>query len=525
MPKPTLCQQLLDDKSFWEGKNVLLPNYDRRTVPVKSICFSAGRMAYGHTADILQDILNEIDHTGTMVGVETFASRYVADLAASDYLMTQIIYENEKGVAVPKVQGAINQVLFIDDSCNSLTWNRLYDYARDPGLQFATINAPEGAYGTVYTGDRFAEPVSEKLKQDLVSGTCVSDAAKWAKFVLARYEAGLLFSIVSCTNFSGNGHVTLATLCTIAKAWEEKGFAKKGFVDYLSDPKQFGCPNTMIDRIAVPADEQAMSVMDRLGIHSGMVVTEKTRYWVVEDLFPAGKPEFERAEGVIVEESYEEVKKYEDMKLRMLNMAHSTIAGLGVLLGYRGPYGIYRAMQDNDIKTLIGRIIDIVSATIERPKKMNPNEFARDTFERLNNPNIPDDPMRIALNGSTKMHPRFMDTYFAGKQKGISESELQLVLLPVAGFFRYTLGIDDKGQQYSLEDDPLKEQLESCGALASIGTPSSAEAFKPLIARKEVMGKDVYNGDTTGETVQNMIGQMLEGTDAVRKTLQQYLGG
>ena len=77
-----------------------------------------------------------------------------------------------------------------------------------------------------------------------------------------------------------------------------------------------------------------------------MVVTEKARYWAVEDIFPAGRPKFEKAEGVFMEKSYQEIKKYEDMKLRILNMSHSLIAGLGVLLGYRGKYGIYNAMQE-----------------------------------------------------------------------------------------------------------------------------------------------------------------------------------
>jgi len=253
------------------------------------------------------------------------------------------------------------------------------------------------------------------------------------------------------------------------------------------------------------------------------VVTERTRYWVVEDLFPNGRPEFERAEGVIMEASYEEVKKYEDMKLRILNMAHSVIAGLGVLLGYRGQYGIYRAMQDKDLRDCINCIICIVFQTIEHPKKMNPTDFARDTIRRLENANIPDDPMRIAFNGSTKMQPRLMDTYFAGVRKGISRSELDLVLLGVAGFLRYTVGIDDEGKSYALEGDPIKDALVACGQRAAIGDPASALAFRDLISRSDVMGKDLYGEGSSGNRMQEMVGEMLAGPGAVRKTLQEYL--
>jgi fructuronate reductase len=396
-------------------------------------------------------------------------------------------------------------------------------YARDPAIQFGTINAPEGAYGVVYKGGEYATPTSSAVKQDMETGSVISDAGKWTAFARERFHAGLKFALVSCTNFSGNGHVTGATLRTVARAWEDKGFAPKGLVGYLSDPSRFSFPNTMIDRIAVPPDEQTRKVMEKLGIASNIVVTERTRYWVVEDLFPNGRPEFEKAEGVIMEESYEEVKKYEDMKLRILNMAHSVIAGLGVLLGYRGQYGIYRAMQDKDIRKIIDCIICIVSGTIEHPGKMDPAHFAKDTIERLNNANIPDDPMRIAFNGSTKMQPRLMDTYFAGVRRSIPRTELDLVLLGVAGFLRYTVGTDDEGKSYPLEADPIKDVLVACGQKAVIGDPASSVAFRDLISRADVMGRDLYSEGDAGRRMQEIIGKMLAGPSSVRKTLQEYL--
>ncbi len=523
MASKVLNQRLLDDASFWQGKHVELPKYDRKRLPVKSICFSAGRMAYGHTGDIMQDLLNEDPSAGVMVGVETYAAKYVTDLSVSDFTMTQLIYENEKGKVVPKIQGAIDSILFIDGSTASLAWAKLIELAQDPNVQFATINAPEGAYGISYTGGEFAEPINPVLIKDMAEGTVNSDPAKWTAFALERFKAGLKFAMVSCTNFSGNGHVTAATIKTVARAWEEKGIAPAGFVEYLSDPTQFSFPNCMIDRIAVSPDATTQAVMDNLKVKSNMVVTERARYWAVEDIFPAGRPAFEKAEGVFMEETYEDVKKYEDMKLRILNMSHSVIAGLGVLLGYRGKYGIYNAMQDPDITALIDKIIAIVIQTIDRPKKMDPHEFAKAAIERLNNPNIPDDPMRIALNASAKMLPRFMDTYYAGLKKGLSQESLDVVLLPVAGFLRYTLAVDDQGQSYTLEDDPRKDLIADCGAKAQLGDPASVAAFKAIIANQGIMGEDLYAFGDTARRMEQMAGAMLAGTGAVRKTLQAYL--
>jgi len=523
MTTKVLNQRLLDDPQFWQGKNVQLPKYDRKTIPVKSICFSAGRMAYGHTGDIMQDLLNLDPSTGLMVGVEPFSPKYVTELSASDFLVTQPIFENEKGKVTPKIQGAINSILYLDANTNSLAWARLLEYARDPQVQFATINAPEGAYGVTYSGGDFAEPINQVLIKDMEEGTVNSDAAKWTYFAMERYKAGLKFAMVSCTNFSGNGHYTAATLKTVARAWEKKGFAPAGFLDYLSDPGRFSFPNCMIDRIAVSPDESIKKQMEALGILSNLVVTEKARYWAVEDIFPAGRPAFEKAEGVFMEPSYEEVKKYEDMKLRILNMSHSVIAGLGVLLGYRGSYGIYTAMQNEMIATLIRRIIDIVIQTVDKPKQMDPKAFAADAIVRLNNPNIPDDPMRIALNASTKMLPRFMDTYYAAEAKGLPREQLNLVLLPVAGFIRYTMGVDDQNIAYALEDDPRKDLLTACASKAVIGEPASAVAFREIIGHKDIMGEDLYQHGDTGAILEEMVAKMLAGSDAVARTIAEYL--
>ena len=458
-----------------------------------------------------------------MAGIESYSSSYCHDLAASDYLVTQLIYGNEKGQLTAKIQGAIKPVLFVGNDTDRLTWQKLMTYARDPAIQFATINAPEGAYGTVYEGGEFAEPISESLKQDMHFGSVCSDAAKWTAFARERHAADLPFALVSCTNFSDNGDYTGATLRAVARAWERRGLAPDGFTDYLSDPIRFAFPNTMIDRIAVPSDEQTEAAMQTFGLVSHVVVTEHTRYWVVEDVFPAGRPPFERARGVIMARNHAEVKRYEDMKLRLLNMAQSVIGGLGVLLGYRGPYGICRAMQDRDLRPLILRIMDIVIRTVDRPAQMDPADFARETVDRLDNPNIPDDPMRIALNGSTKLVPRFLGTYFAACSKGLSQVELDLVLLSVAGFLRYTLGIDDQGNPFDLEQDPIRDILLTCGRRAKFGNPDSAAAFIELIRRSDLMGRDLTTHGNTGIRLVGMVAQMLAGQGAVRKLVSYSL--
>ena len=72
-----------------------------------------------------------------MVGIETYNFRYCLELAASDYLLTQLIFGDESGDIIPKIQAAIKSVLFVDGNTNSLTYQKLMEYAHNPDLQFA----------------------------------------------------------------------------------------------------------------------------------------------------------------------------------------------------------------------------------------------------------------------------------------------------------------------------------------------------------------------------------------------------
>lgn len=83
-----------------------------------------------------------------------------------------------------------------------------------------------------------------------------------------------------------------------------------------------------------------------------------------------------------------------------------------------------------------------------------------------------------------------METYWEAKEKGFGEEDLKWVLKAVAGVFAYTTQKDVNGVTYELSDDPIRDTLLKCGQDALAGVPS-AEAFKPLIEDKSIMGKEL----------------------------------
>ena len=88
----------------------------------------------------------------------------------------------------------------------------------------------------------------------------------------------------------------------------------------------------MVDRI-VPetTDLDRAEISSALGMTDAWpVVTEPFTQWIVEDRFPAGRPDFAAA-GV---QMVSDVTPFEHMKLRLLNASHSALAYLGYLAGH-----------------------------------------------------------------------------------------------------------------------------------------------------------------------------------------------
>src|SRR5690606_25262306 len=124
------------------------------------------------------------------------------------------------------------------------------------------------------------------------------------------------FTVMSCDNIPGNGHVTRNVISLLAKTRDP---LLSGWVN-----ANVAFPNAMVDRITPATTEkeraflaQAYDIEDNYP-----VFCERFRQWVLEDDFPAGRPALEKV-GV---QFVKDVSPYEHMKIRILNGGHAAIA-------------------------------------------------------------------------------------------------------------------------------------------------------------------------------------------------------
>ncbi len=151
------------------------------------------------------------------------------------------------------------------------------------------------------------------------------------------------FTVMSCDNLPGNGHVTKDAVVGLAR------LSDPAFADWVAANVAF--PNGMVDRItpATGPREKAMAAEFGLGDDPVPVTCEPFRQWVLEDNFPAGRPALEKV-GVTFTTH---VHEFETMKIRILNGGHAIIAYPG---GLKGIEQVDKTMADPTIRAFLDAV-------------------------------------------------------------------------------------------------------------------------------------------------------------------------
>jgi len=160
------------------------------------------------------------------------------------------------------------------------------------------------------------------------------------------------------------------------------------------------------------------------------------------------------------------------------------------------------------------------------PKILSPRDFINEVVEqRLPNPFIPDMPQRIATDTSQKVPIRFGETiksYMARPE--LNAADLKYVPLALAGWLRYLLAVDDRGEAFSCSSDPMLETLQSQLSAVKLGQPETAteEVLKPILSNPALFAVDLYEAGLA-EKVMTYLKKMLTGPGAVRATLEELV--
>src|SRR5699024_354361 len=234
----------------------------------------------------------------------------------------------------------------------------------DPARRILTLTVSEGGYSrSARTGD--LDVGRPMIREDLAAPDRPrSVIGMLARGLTERSTSGEPFTVLPCDNLPAAG----ATARRMVTEFLEHTAAADDVLAYVREQVAF--PDAMVDRI-VPATTPGTSdqVAELLGVRDGAPVrAEKFSMWVMEDRFPAGRPAWDLGGAIMSDE----VGKYEQVKLRILNGPHSLIAYLGALDGQPTIPAAFE--QDFIAETVMALIRNENLPTIELPSGFDVSE-------------------------------------------------------------------------------------------------------------------------------------------------------
>ena len=439
------------------------PGYDRTRLRTGIVHLGLGAFHRAHQAAYTQPLLAE-DPSWGILGVSLRRPDTRDALAPQDGLYT--LAQRDGSGETLEIIGALTGICVAPEDPPALVARMAH-----PDVRVVTLTITEKAYcRNPATGqlDETDPAVLADLANPDRPGTAIGFLAAALR---ARRATGTPpFTVLSCDNLPSNGSAThrlLTRFCTLLDP---------EFGNWVAT--ELACPDSMVDRI-VPATTGAdrARIAATLGLADAWpVIAEPFTQWVIEDRFPMGRPAWERTGATMVSD----VRPYEDMKLRLLNASHSTIAYLGQLAGWET---VADAMADPALRAHVSALMQEAAATLHMPTGTDLDDYRDALLERFANPALRHLTAQIAMDGSQKLPQRLLasatDRLAAGQG-------VERIALGVAAWLRFLQGSSDAGDRLEL-NDPLAARLRS----AAPATASPRQVLDGVFALNEVIPDDL----------------------------------
>jgi mannitol 2-dehydrogenase len=428
------------------GNEVGVPSYDRTAVSPGIVHFGVGGFHRAHQAMYLDQLMNDgraLDWGIVGVGVLPQDRRMYDVLQAQDCLYTLVV-KYPDGTLEPRVIGSIVDYLFAPDDPTAVL-----DRLVDPATRIISLTITEGGYHVnQVTGELDASDPG--LAADLTPGATPSTVFGFVVEALARRRAAGVapFTVMSCDNIPGNGHVARKMLTSFARLKDPS------LASWIASEVRF--PNSMVDRITpVTAESDREALASRFGVEDGWpVVCEPFTQWVLEDDFGGVRPPYEDVGVQLVND----VEPYELMKLRLLNASHQALCYLGYLAGYRYAHEVCQDKLFVDF--LLGYMDHEGTPTLPPVPGVDLDRYKHQLIERFANPEVRDTLARLCAESSDRI-PKWLLPVV--REQLAAGREISRAALVVASWARYAEGVDEQGQPIEVVDrlrDKLVERAQ-----------------------------------------------------------------
>ena len=333
----------------------------------------------------------------------------------------------------------------------------------DPRIRIISLTVTENGY-CLNPATKRLDPQHPLIQRDLADPAQPASAIGVIVETLRRRQlAGAPPpTLLTCDNIQHNGAVLRAAVLALA------GLRDPALAEWIEANVAF--PSTMVDRITpVTAAADIEHLAARYGVRDRWpVVSETFSQWIIEDVFPTGRPAWEGVGAQFVTD----VAPYEAMKLRLLNASHLAVAGLGRLAGLQY---IHETMADPALRAYMQALMDRETGpTLPEVPGIDLADYKRTLIERFANPAIRDTVERVNTDAPLNV---LLDPIRARLAAG---GTVELLALALAAWMRRVRGLDEAGRPIEIRH-PLAALLRE---RADAGGPDPA----PLLAIEPLFG-------------------------------------
>ena len=448
--------------------SVRQPRYDRESLEIGIAHIGVGAFHRCHQAEFIDDMLEARFGRWGVLGVNLAAPNLADLLAPQQCLYSRTLREDERSET--RIIGALRQVIDVNDKASA---EAAVAALGGDQISVVTMTVTEKGYClTPSTGALdFDNPA---LRADLEGGFPPRTLLGLLALALERRRQmrGKPLTIISCDNIPSNGARLGAAMLEFA------ALRSAELTRWITDRVTF--PSTMVDRI-VPATtpDDIDEIASALGVRDpAAVVGEPFRQWVIEDKFAGERPPLDLAGAEFVADA----KPYEQIKMRVLNAAQSTLAHQGALVGHAFTY---QAAADPTLAALTRRMLEReTSTTLPKVSGMEVAPYIDQSMARIRNAAIRHRCHQIGTDGSQKIVQRLIDPLrerlAAGRPAG-------LLALSVASWIAYGLsGARRFGARWT-PSDPYAETVIAIGEKSS----DWSELAKAVLAIAPIFGTDM----------------------------------
>ena len=442
--------------------SVSRPAYDRAQVVPGIVHLGLGAFHRAHQAVYTDAVLAAGDLAWGIVGAGLVSGRVKAALAPQDglYTLAEMSADGEHFGII----GSIIEVLGADDLPVVLA------RMAAPTTRIVSLTVTEKGY--------YIDPASGALQQhhpEIVADLATPRSPRTILGLIVealrlRRQAGVApFTVLSCDNLPHNGKRAKAAVVAFARALD----AELG--DWIEKEVSFPC--SMVDRITpATTDADLAHVAAVLGMDdAGPVVAEEFTQWVIEDNFTLGRPDWTLGGAVFSNE----IARWEDMKLRCLNGAHSTLAYLGQLSGRET---VAEAMESEFIVGVLDALWQEVGEVLDAPSGVDPADYVASLRRRFCNPALKHRTLQIAMDGSQKLPQRLLAPLRARLAQGLPVPALATA---VAGWMHFVAR--NAHRPGGMLNDPLAVELLERAQRST----KPAEVLAHLLTCEAVFGQDL----------------------------------